>query len=153
MINLRWKELYNYGRQFEKYHVRVDVQNNEFIAPDSLKDPIRNHLKNLLVDLKTKSFQNLDFYFNLADRVGSDLKNLAQRSGCYGEIIQTKKRKSYPIPRGRGSIYHLPKTILEQANQFTGSPSAVSRITFEQSSIAILIGDIAMQKVSRRILR
>ena len=152
-MNLRWKDLYNYARQFEDYHVQIDVQKNEFIASDGLKDRIREDLKNLLVNLKTKNFQNLDFYFHLADRVSSDLKNLAERSGCYCEIIQTKKRKSYPIPRGQGSISHLPKTILEQANQFTGSPSVVSRMIFEQSSIAILIGDIAMQKVSERILR
>ena len=63
----------------------------------------------MLVNLKTK---NLDFYFNLADRVVFDLKNLAQRSECYGEIVQTKKRKSHSTWAGkhRSSSENYPRT-------------------------------------------
>ena len=142
--------MYDYARQLEKHNVRIDVEKNQFEAPEYLKGQIRSSLKNFLRNLKSKNFENLDFYLNLADRLSIDLKNIARRARCYCEVIPIKKRKSYPIPRGQGTILHLPKTILEQANQFTALPSVCPRTKIDRSSIAILMGDVVSHKVRRR---
>lgn len=101
-------------------------------------------MKILLLNLKTKTFKNLDFYFTTADQICLNIKNLAQRNKCYCEIDLQTKLKSYSIPKGHGDLSNISKSIIEQSNAFP----VFAQTKFDNGSIEVLIGDIAFQKVS-----
>ncbi len=82
-----------------------------------------------------------------ADKICSNIKNLAQRNHCYCEINMQTKLKSYPIPKGHGDLSNTSKSIIDQSNLFSSSPLVFTQAKFGNSSIEVLIGDIALQKV------
>ena len=76
------------------------------------------------------------------------MKNIAQRNHSYCEINANSKFKSYPIPKGHQNRSNTSKTIIEQSDLFCSSSSVYCQAKLAKSSIDVLIGDIALQKVN-----
>lgn len=127
--------------------MEIHVEKNEFYASLCLKNEVRNRVKNLLTNIKTKTFKNIESYYNTTDKLCSDVKSIAQRSQCYCDIQLKIKSKSYKILQGHENTLNTSKSIIEQSNLFSSSSLVFSQTKLTNGSIEIIIGDIAVQKV------
>ncbi len=147
MTNLCPKELRFIEKEFKTGCVELHVQENQFYAPQCLKNEIRSRIKNLVSNLKTKTFKNIELYYNTADILCLNMKNIAQKNHSYCEIKLKTKLKSCQIPRGHKNTLNTSKLIIEQSNLFCSSPLVFCQTKLANGSIEILIGDIALQNV------
>ncbi len=147
MANLCHKELRFIEKEFETGCVELHIHENQFYAPQCLKNEIRSRIKNLLSKLKTKTFKNIELYHNIADILCLNMKNIAQRNRSYCEIELKTKLKSYQIPRGHKNTLNTSKSIIEQSDLFCSSSLVFCQTKIANGSIEVVIGDIALQNV------
>ncbi len=140
-------------REFQNGCVELHISKNEFYAPQCLKDTIRNRIKNMSSQIKTKTFENIELYYNTADNLCLNMKNIAQRNSSYCDIKLKTKLKSYQIPKGHENTSYTSKFVIEQSDLFCSSPFVFCQTKLANGSIEVLIGDIALQKVSSEFSR
>ncbi|CAF3939108.1 unnamed protein product, partial [Adineta steineri] len=84
LANLCYRKLKNIEREFRHYYgVQFFIEENYFYASQCLKDEIESRVINLLSNLKTYTFKSVELYYDIADRLYSNLKTLAKKNHCY----------------------------------------------------------------------
>lgn len=82
----------------------------------------------------------------------SHIKNIAQKNRCYCELTLKTKNKSYRIPRSDKNSSFVSKSIIEQSKSFCSSPLVFCQTKLTNGSIELVMGDIALQKVSFKFI-
>ncbi|CAF1029912.1 unnamed protein product [Adineta steineri] len=148
LANLCYRKLKNIEREFRHYYgVQFFIEQNYFYASQCLKDEIESRVIKLLSNLKTYTFKSVELYYDIADRLYSNLKTLAKKNHCYCYLKTKTKLKFYPIPRAHENTLNTSQSIIEQSDLFCSLPSVFCRTKLANGSIEVLIGDIAVQKV------
>ncbi|CAF4193216.1 unnamed protein product, partial [Adineta steineri] len=98
-------------------------------------------------NLKTYTFKSVELYYDIADRLYSNLKTLAKKNHCYCYLKTKTKLKFYPIPRAHENTLNTSQSIIAQSDLFCSLPSVFCQTKLANGSIEVLIGDIAIQKV------
>ena len=152
LANLCSHELNDIEREFQNDGVELHIRQNLFYAPQYWKNEIQSRVKSLLSNLKIHTFQSMEFYYDIADRLCLNIKRIAAKDHCYCEFKLKTKIKSYQIPKSNEKISIISKSISEQSNSFCSSPFVFCRSRIAHGSIDVFIGDIALQKVNLIIL-
>jgi hypothetical protein len=147
-LRLCFKELHDIEGEFRTDGIELRLRQNHFYAPQYLKNETESRLVNLLSNLKTKTSKSAELYYNITDKLCLFIKTLAQQNHCCCEIKVKTKLKSYQIPRATENTSATSKSIIEQSNLFCSSSLVFCQAKLSNGSIEVLIGDIALQKVS-----
>ncbi|CAF3683750.1 unnamed protein product [Rotaria sordida] len=135
------------GEEFQDGYVIYHLRQNQFYAPEFLKNEVQNFIISLLSNLNTKTLKTTEFYHDIADKLCSNIKNIAQQNHCYCELKLKTKLKSYSIPRSNENTLITSKSIIEQSNLLCSLPFVFCQTKLTHGSIDVLMGDIALQKV------
>ncbi|CAF3683782.1 unnamed protein product [Rotaria sp. Silwood1] len=147
LANFCSEELHNIEREFPNDYIKLHVRQNQFYAPEYLKNEIQNSIINLLSNLQMITFKSKELYYDIADKLCSNIKNIAQQNRCYCELKLKKKLKSYQIPKSNQNTSIISKSFIEQSNLFCSSPFVYCQTKLTNGTIEVLMGDIALQKV------
>ncbi|CAF3058552.1 unnamed protein product, partial [Rotaria sp. Silwood2] len=86
LANFCTEELHNIEREFPNDYIKLNVRQNQFYAPQYLKNEIQNTIINLLSNLQTTTFKSIELYYDIADKLYLNIKNIAQQNRCYCEL-------------------------------------------------------------------
>ncbi|CAF2676130.1 unnamed protein product [Rotaria sp. Silwood2] len=147
LANFCTEELHNIEREFPNDYIKLNIRQNQFYASQYLKNEIQNSIINLLSNLQTTTLKSIELYYDIADKLYLNIKNIAQQNRCYCELKLKKKLKSYQIPKSNQNTSIILKSFIEQSNLFCSSPFVFCQTKLTNGSIDVLMGDIALQKV------
>ena len=67
------------------------IRQNQFNAPQYLRDKIESRIIKLFSNLKSKTFKSIELYYDITEKLCLKIKNIAQQNHCYCELkIKTK---------------------------------------------------------------
>ncbi|CAF4081016.1 unnamed protein product [Rotaria sordida] len=136
------ERLHNY------YGVKLQLESNEFLAPEYIKNDIESYIEEILSEVSTnKTFETIELCKDIAIKEEQHLRIIAERYKCYIKTELKHNYQSYPVPKALISNTQVSQSIFEQSKQFYSSTDVLKKMIVANGSIELRIGDIALQEV------
>lgn len=127
--------------------MKINIKKKEFYASEYQKSQIETCLEKLLSQRVIKTLKTFELYDYNPDKFCSKIRNLAENHQTFCDIKTTAKLRTYSIPKGHGKLSHTSKSIIEQSEIFCSTFSVQCQAKLANTSINVIIDDIARQKV------
>ncbi|CAF1265776.1 unnamed protein product, partial [Rotaria sordida] len=135
------ERLHNY------YGVKLQLESNEFLAPEYIKNDIESYIEEILSEVSTnKTFETIELCKDIAIKEEQHLRIIAERYKCYIKTELKHNYQSYPVPKALISNTQVSQSIFEQSKQFYSSTDVLKKMIVANGSIELRIGDIALQE-------
>jgi hypothetical protein len=132
--------------------VKLRLRENEFLAPEYLREEIESRITKLLSHSATITFKSIQLSKDIAEQANKHLKFLLHRNYRNIHTELEHQFRCYTIPKAISSNMQVSKSIVEQSDQFRCSMEVFNGIIVKNGSIEIHTGDIALQKVSQKLI-
>ncbi|CAF4065341.1 unnamed protein product [Rotaria sordida] len=135
-------------RLYNDYGVKLQLESNEFLAPEHIKNDIESYIEEILSEVSTnKTFETIELCKDIAIKEEQHLRIIAERYKCYIKTELKHNYQSYPVPKALISNTQVSQSIFEQSKQFYSSTDVLKKMIVANGSIELRIGDIALQEV------
>ncbi|CAF1177333.1 unnamed protein product, partial [Rotaria sordida] len=134
-------------RLYNDYGVKLQLESNEFLAPEHIKNDIESYIEEILSEVSTnKTFETIELCKDIAIKEEQHLRIIAERYKCYIKTELKHNCQSYPVPKALISNTQVSQSIFEQSKQFYSSTDVLKKMIVANGSIELRIGDIALQE-------